>query len=185
MTRRRIVGLVQAGLALLAVLAALGIVRAEVVGSAPDATPPTDVAAGEAVDIVISSTDASQQRTGTFRLESIKDYPRLEPTSEYDDPIGRGGGRVVVAVIGCDCPVSDDLFAPTARVVDADGREWEAQYFGSPDNYSETAGLFAAYDLGDQPTVRYAEVFVVPADVGGSGRLVLQRSGDPAYRFAR
>lgn len=185
MTRRRILRVVQAALAIVAVVGALGIVRAEVKDETRGAAAPTDVRQGEAAEIIVSKSDAPKELTGSFRLESVRDYPQLKAIVEHEETIARKGGRVVVAVINCDCPVNDDVLGPALLAVDANGREWEEFSSASPDYYAETKGLSSAWDLGEEDPFRYAAVFIVPSDVAGSVRIVLQRAGGQAYRFPR
>lgn len=184
MTRQRVLRLIQVILALVAVLAALGLVRAEVKDETRGVAAPTDVP-GESVDIVVSKSDAPKELKGTYRIESVRDYARLEPTEEHEETIARSGGRVVVAVINCECPVNDELVGPTSVAVDESGREWEEFSLASPDYYAETAGLSSNWNLGEENPFRYAAVFIVPSDVAGSVRIVLQRAGGAAYRFPR
>lgn len=185
--RRRILVAVQAILSVTAVVCALGIIRSDVVEQTTGLAQPVDVAAGDSADIQVSYGDAVEPLEGSFRVVEITDHPRLTPTTEYEDPIEQEGGRVVVAGIECDCPISDELLTPTATMMDASGRDWQEDQITqpNPDDYAELEGYSPGYRFGEETPYRYAVVFVVPADVAGEVRLVLHRDPGPAYRFAR
>lgn len=185
--RRRVLVALQALLSVAAVVCAVGIVRSEVVDETSALASPIDVAVGEAVDIRVSNSEAPEPLDGSFRVLEVTDHPSLTPSGEYDDPIEREGGRVVVAGIQCDCPISDDLLTPTASVLDTRGREWKADLISqpNPEDYVELGGYSPNYRFGEETPYRYVAVFIVPADVVDEVRLVLQRDPGPAYRFAR
>lgn len=185
--RLRILVAVQAILSVVAVVCAVGLIRSEVIGGTTGTAQPLDVAVGDSADIQVSYGDAVETLEGSFRVVEITDHPRLTPTTEYEDPIEQEGGRVVVAGIECDCPISDDLLTPTATVTDASGRDWQEDQLTqpNPDDYAELEGYSPGYRFGDETPYRYAVVFIVPAEVAGEVRLVLHRDPGPAYRFAR
>lgn len=143
-----------------ALVVAVLLVRSDVRSARSEPFVDTPVAAGEAGTLVLNRETGAKALSGEFTLESLRSYPRLTPVSEYDDPLERDGGTVVVAVFSCVCPVDDDLGSPKAFVVHPDGRRWEAESIF--DEYAELAGLDDSSDLGEKPRVRYAEAFVVP-----------------------
>lgn len=186
MRRRLLIGC-QAVLALVAVLCAVGVVRAEVVDQTSATATPVDVSADAAVELAVTAPDADEHLEGTFTVLQVTDHARLTPSTEYEDPIERAGGRVVVIGLRCDCPVSDDLLAPAVSVTDTRGRVWEADTFGQPrpDEYAELAGYSPAHRFGEESPYHYAVVIIVPAEVADEVRVVLHRAPGPAYRFAR
>lgn len=185
--RARFLMVGQVLLAVIAVVGALGIVRGEVSEQTSSLTRPVDVPAGGSVDIVVSGSDAEETLEGSFRVEEVTDHARLTPLEDYDDPVERAGGRVVVAGVSCDCPTGEDLLPPTSSVVDSRGREWKSEQLTQPrpDSYAELEGYSRAFDLGEEAAFRYAVVVIVPADVADEVRLVLHRDPGPAHRFAR
>lgn len=184
---RRIRLTLQAVLTLASVIIAVGIIRTEVVDETSALARPVDVAADAEVQFQVSGSDAPEVLSGTFRIIDVSDHAELLPTTEYEDPIRREGGRPVVVGIGCDCPISDDLLGPKLALMDDDDRIWTDDGLSqpSPDDYAELTGYMPRYRLGEENPYRYAQVIIVPAEVAGEVRPVLQQTGGPAYRFAR
>lgn len=165
-------------LPLVALALALWVVASEARRSEAGPPQPRTVAAGESASLALSA-----DQTGTFELESIQDYPRLVPSSEYGEPLEREGGRVVVGVVSCTCPVDDELNSPDLFAVDADGRRWEGEI--GLDESPEIEGLDSVTDVGERPRLRIRAVFVVPADVADEVDVLVESSQDEALRFRR
>ena len=155
-------------LSLLAVACALGIVRSELAEGASVVEQARPVPAHARADLTVSKPTSSKKVTGSYRLESVNVFPQLVPGDEWSDPIGRPGGRVVVAVFDCTCPLGDDFLKPTAYAVDAADRRWESDHI-DPKDYPEVVrlGKFES-DLGEKASYRFVEVFVVPSQVASS-----------------
>ena len=149
---------------------------------------PQAVAPGHPVSVTVSSALASAAEPklrGTFTLESLRSFDLLTPFADaFDDPIGRKGGRVVVATLSCECAVSEDFRRPTLFAIDDTDRRWESIRIDAS-SYPDLAGLLNESDLGEQPTVRFAAVFVVPAKVADAVDVIIDPTVGDSVRLLR
>lgn len=177
---------VQIVLAVLAVVAALAVVRGELDEGASAASKARPVAPGKSAEIQVSKYSAKKKVIGSFRVESTRVYPELTPADEFSDPVGRPGGRVVVAVIDCACPEGEDLMLPNFFVVDADGRRWEGNDIDDPQDFVELKGVTTSeFDIGQGTPYRTVIAFVVPTKRAGEVDVLLEPLVGDARVFRR
>ena len=180
MTRRVVVAI-----AVLATLA-LGIflVRADLREySQPDDTL-VSVAPGRSAKLSVTSGEGSPAY-GSFTLESVRDVAQLVPAADsFEDTMSRDGGRTVVATMHCDCAVSEDFRRPTFFAIDDEGRQWESTSVDT-EEYPDLEGLARESDLGEQQSIRFALVFVVPQDVAGEVDVVIKQLEERSFRLQR
>ena len=174
--------------ALVAIALALLLVRSDVHKYSTQTIEPRSVAAGHAVDVA-ASADADENPAGrldgTFTLESVRDVAQLVPDeASFEDPVGRSGGRVVLATLSCRCAVSEEFRAPTFYAIDDAGRKWESMPIDTS-SYPDLADVLEESDLGELPTVRFASVFVVPKDVADSVDVLIDPAQGESVRLRR
>lgn len=161
--RRSLLGVLLLAAALVTVLIMRGELRMEAQAEASLARP---VSFGTWKDLHYGST--KQAVTAQARVTGLERYDRL--TKNDGTVIREDGATYVVAIVECRCPVSEDVLAPQAVIVDSRGRQWEqAQIYGT---YTELSGLTKSFDIGTAENMhdgvtRYGVVFLVPNDATG------------------
>jgi len=111
---------------------------------------------------------SKQAVTASARVTGLQKHEQL---TEDDGTITRQeGATYVVALVECHCPVSEDLLAPEAVLVDDRGRKWEeAQVYGA---YTELGQLTKSFDVGSADAMHdgvttYGVLYLVPNDATG------------------
>jgi len=161
--RRALLGALLLAAALVTVLIMRGELRMDAQAEASHARP---VSFGTWKDLHYGST--KQAVTAQARVTGLERHDHL--TKADRTVIRQDGATYVVAVVECRCPVSEDLLAPQAVIVDDRGRQWEqAQIY---DTYTELSELTKSFDIGTAENMhdgvtRYGELFLVPNDATG------------------
>ena len=136
------------------------------------------VPAGEWRSVNVGS--AEKPVWADYRIVEIQRHPTLQPVAASSTrstastkPAARTapeGGVFAVVVSECRCPVSDDLRAPTLRLVDRDDREWTTGSVrpGTAEQYGDAA---KSTSIGDdeegrvsRDVQRLVELFEVAQD---------------------
>jgi len=111
---------------------------------------------------------SKQAVTAQARVTGLEKHEHL--TEDNGTVTRKDGATYVVALVECRCPVSGDLLAPEAVIVDDRGRRWEqAQIYGT---YKELSDLTKSFDVGTAENMHdgvtsYGVVYLVPNDAQG------------------
>lgn len=147
----------------------------------PDISDLTRVPAGQWRQVNVGKAD--RPVWVDYRIVEIRRHPSLSPrakagTSSADSNSTTAsatrkapeGGTFAVVVSECRCPVSEDLTAPSLRVVDRAGREWSADGVSTRDHEEYGPGMRST-QVGDEEEgrvepglQRLVDLFEVAAD---------------------